>query len=760
MIVDELGRIPMSPSLASSLARAAGYAEAQLHREVTLEHLLLALTEDADAAQILSASHIDLARVVTDVSGMLGRIEDRNAPEHAGRVGISPDLKRILEAAAAASRGRRREINGAIVLAAIVGDGRAPAAHILRSQGLTFEDAIRVLQRAMAQPSPPPQAAAEPVAPAPAPHHVGAPAHQAEPHLHHAERLGEPPAPPFAEAPVAAAVTEDLLAGARARINRSRVEPPPPAPAPRAPPPAAMDYGADYASHGAPAQVTIAEEDAAAGYGYEPYRMPASAPAASDDAGVPHAPPHDYAAGYPTSPAAPPPMADEALPTQPATPGPLDAGHAHGWQDLEPLPPHYRHEPAPEPAPPPELPRRPLSSYIDAVGDAPAGEAHAPSWTPPPLPRTQRPAAPPPLPSDVRVPRGGSAGPQRPVTPGAAYPPALPSFREPQVPPNPIYPPWPPVDMAPPAQPTHGEHVAPPLGTLGHEHEAEAYRSAAEAQSEAGQAYGEAAAAPWPLPPPPQAPHGQPAYMPQPAPEAMPLPSAGYGPGPSFQQPLPSPLPPPMAQRADAPGFGSAAADDAPLSAGDGDERRHGRGAGIEIGQLIEKIPRAMRVAVPVVVEVRIAKADVKALADGMAGQGQAYRHEIVVTKAMSVRLRAPDGGFFIETTSPETQWLENKLGLMADDYASWRWTVTPRTRGRHRLQLVIAARTVGRDGLTAESSLPEQVIDVRVKTNYGLSARRWGGWIAAAIIGGVLQRFSDVIIAAGAKLASLLAAG
>ncbi len=119
----------------------------------------------------------------------------------------------------------------------------------------------------------------------------------------------------------------------------------------------------------------------------------------------------------------------------------------------------------------------------------------------------------------------------------------------------------------------------------------------------------------------------------------------------------------------------------------------------IEAGQLIENIPRRMRAALPVVVEARIARADVKALAEGLAGGGAVFRHEVVVTKAMSVRLRAPDGGFTIENRSPETQWIENVLGLGNDDFASWRWTVTPRVRGKRQLQLIVSARTVGADG-------------------------------------------------------------
>jgi neural Wiskott-Aldrich syndrome protein len=163
-----------------------------------------------------------------------------------------------------------------------------------------------------------------------------------------------------------------------------------------------------------------------------------------------------------------------------------------------------------------------------------------------------------------------------------------------------------------------------------------------------------------------------------------------------------------------------------------------------EIGQLVENIPRSMRIAVPALIEVRIARADVQALAEGLQGGGAAYQHEVTVTKAMSVRLRAPDGGFFIETASPETQWIEKAMLLSSDDFASWRWHVTPRDRGRRRLQLIISARTVSSDGLAAETALPDQVITVRVHTNYVKAATRWLGWGAAAVIGGLLAKFGE----------------
>ena len=76
---------------------------------------------------------------------------------------------------------------------------------------------------------------------------------------------------------------------------------------------------------------------------------------------------------------------------------------------------------------------------------------------------------------------------------------------------------------------------------------------------------------------------------------------------------------------------------------------------------------------------------------------------------------------------------------LSSDDFASWRWHVTPRDKGRRRLQLIISARTVSADGLAAETALPDQVITVRVRTNYGRSAKRWMGWVFAAVAGGLL---------------------
>lgn len=544
MVAEDLAQIPMSPYLAASLQRAAQYAEAQAHQEVTLEHVLLALAEDPEASVILRSSSVNIERLQTDVSTHLGNVTERQDPASPQPVNTSNDLQRILEAAAeAAKQGQRREINGAILLAAIVGDGASAAAHILRSQGLTFEATIAALRNSVQQPAPP--------QPSASPSSVG--------------------------------TADDVLADARERVNSRR----------------------------SPANVSVAPTPA------EPSVEPQWEQAA------PVAPP-------------PPVSAQEAL----------DDSQDFGVNTVDDTLTEIS-EPisAGVQPPPPTVP-------IPEAAQPGASEADATHWAPPQppeklerspaAPRLQR--APPPLPPDagLRPPRSQSG---------------------------------PPVSAPQSAQPSMPKPA--PVAAAGGQH---------------------------PQRVPPWVGEGS---------------ARGRSQGPSLGQQQP--------MRADQPAA-------------------HTRSTQIKVetGQMVENIPRKMKAGISELVEVRIARANVKALAQGLQGGGAAYKHEAMITKAMSVKLRAPDGGFWVEAASPETQWIENVLGVMTDDYASWRWTVTPKTSGQKKLQLVVSARTVGSDGLAAETALPDQLFDVRVGVNYGRSSKRVAGWLAAAIFGGVLARFGE----------------
>lgn len=594
MIADDLAtRIPMSPFLTATLARAADYATAQAHVDVTVEHLLLALAEDPEASVVLKTSNIDIARLNSEVSDFIGRIEERHPNGGGGAVAISAELRRILEAAAAAAaQGRRREINGAIVLAAIVGDAKSAAAHMLRAQGLTFEEAIRALQRA---------AQNKPAAPAPAPV-------QAAP-----ER----------------ASADDILASARERVTTRSApglrEPPPrdmrPEPAPA---PAAPLGGGTPRFEGAPPP----EVDTHPAYAPEPINPSLAAERAEREL-------------------------DEAF-LEESDPGPLGSlTHDPELPNFGAPPPA---NPQPASAPPrmePPLQQANFPPRAQPTQGAPQGQP--PEQRPPQAPRGRQPSWAPP------APRGGAPAPGPGAPRAGRIPPPLPPSPGPLQIPGQI-----------PAQFPAG----PPAGA------------------------------------------GAPRGVPQsrvPWPEAIdpPAPPQGRPEGASRQR------------------------------------QAGGPRTVISAGQLVHNIPARMKVGVSLVCEARVGRAEIKAIVEGLQGGGSVVRQEIMVTKAMSVRLRSPDGGFFIEGSSPETQWIENVLGLPAEDFARWRWTITPREKGRKRLQLIVSARTVGSDGLAAETAMPDQVIDIRVRTNYALTFKRWLGWGLAAIVGGLLGRFGEIAFTA-----------
>lgn len=637
-LADALTRVPMSRPLGDTFARAQRYAREQSHRRMTLEHLLLALSEDQDAAPVLQACQVDVARLTMDASDFVGRLEERFAPGEGGEPNLDPELLRILDyAGAAAQQSKRRDINGAIVLAAIVGEGRSTAAQLLRAQGLTFEETIRALQKTVAaRPAPPRQVEPPPVAEA-----AGAPA----------VPKAAPPRPAAAQTP------EQVLATVRDRISSGRTQ------SPQTSPRAAAAPENDGAAP--PAQTA---------------QLPAPSMSPPNTVAIQRQPPD-------LPPPSPPPPREQVPPREPARdirevpweaqrefPPPLSPPNPQAAPPrLPPSPADVRAAPTPPGAPPPSFP---------PTDGAPR------NWSPPPQPA--------PRPDQRQDQRPDHRPDQRPspraIEPLSPLPPPQPQLsRPPRRPPQPP-PPWP---DGPPAN---------------------------------GQPHPMAAS---PSPPP------------WPRPSAGPVAEGAPARGPAMPPPMPNPTLPSASGRAPAP-TPQTNLQPAPV------QPRRGT---VDAGHLVENIPRRMTAGVSEIVEVRIARGELESLAFGMEGRGTPVRHDLVVTRAMSVKLKAVDGGFWIEASSPETQWVESRPGLMVDDFATWRWTVMPERRGRTRLQLVVAARTVSADGLTAETALPEQTVEVRVSVNYGRTIARWSGWAVAAILGGALAHFGQSALELGMKL-------
>ena len=159
----------------------------------------------------------------------------------------------------------------------------------------------------------------------------------------------------------------------------------------------------------------------------------------------------------------------------------------------------------------------------------------------------------------------------------------------------------------------------------------------------------------------------------------------------------------------------------------------------IDPDRLADKLPQRMRARAPTTVEVRIARSAVFATAAVLGAAPEA-----ALTRALSVRLKAPSGGFHVENASPETQWFDTRASQRDDDEVRWRWVVTPHASGHKPLQLALSMRTIASDGVMLETVLPEQSVSVRVSPQYGPAFRAFGGWAVAALAGALLALLSS----------------
>ena len=139
--------------------------------------------------------------------------------------------------------------------------------------------------------------------------------------------------------------------------------------------------------------------------------------------------------------------------------------------------------------------------------------------------------------------------------------------------------------------------------------------------------------------------------------------------------------------------------------------------------QVVENIPKVMRVGKVHYLEVRVAKFANTEIELSPEDYGlRSKQNSNPLTKAITVRLTGPDGLFLIDCATSSTQWTEMQGGITNDaDFAVWRWRVLPRKSGVSKLRLDITARTSNEDGLTAEIPIqPSKSIDIKVTRNYG----------------------------------------
>jgi ATP-dependent Clp protease ATP-binding subunit ClpA len=142
-----------STTLEQSIHRALALANARRHELATLEHLLLALIDEPDAARVMRACAVDLDElrksleefIEDDLSTLVTDVEGSEAVPTAA-------FQRVIQRAAIhVQSSGRTEVTGANVLVAIFAERESNAAYFLQEQDMTRYDAVNFIAHGVAK---------------------------------------------------------------------------------------------------------------------------------------------------------------------------------------------------------------------------------------------------------------------------------------------------------------------------------------------------------------------------------------------------------------------------------------------------------------------------------------------------------------------------------------------------------------------------------------------------------------------------------
>jgi ATP-dependent Clp protease ATP-binding subunit ClpA len=142
----------LSRNLEQSLHRALAYASERRHEYATLEHLLMALTEDQDAVAVLRACNVDIDKLRRDLSEFI----DTNLTDLVSQRGAEPKptagFQRVVQRAAIhVQSSGREEVTGANVVVALFSERESHAVYFLQLQDMTRLDAVNYISHGVAK---------------------------------------------------------------------------------------------------------------------------------------------------------------------------------------------------------------------------------------------------------------------------------------------------------------------------------------------------------------------------------------------------------------------------------------------------------------------------------------------------------------------------------------------------------------------------------------------------------------------------------
>ncbi len=141
-----------SRSLEKALHRALAIANERHHEYATLEHLLLALIDDKDAAAVMRACSVDLDTLRRSLEGYIDNELMNLVASHGEESKPTAGFQRVIQRAVIhVQSSGREEVTGANVLVAIFAERESHAAYFLQEQDMTRYDAVNYISHGVAK---------------------------------------------------------------------------------------------------------------------------------------------------------------------------------------------------------------------------------------------------------------------------------------------------------------------------------------------------------------------------------------------------------------------------------------------------------------------------------------------------------------------------------------------------------------------------------------------------------------------------------
>src|SRR5687768_12959131 len=141
-----------SRNLEQSLHRALALANERHHEYATLEHLLLALLDDQDAAAVMRACNVELDKLRRSLAAYLESELENLVSDGNDDSKPTAGFQRIIQRAVIhVQSSGREEVTGANVLVAIFAERESHAAYFLQEQDMTRYDAVNYISHGIAK---------------------------------------------------------------------------------------------------------------------------------------------------------------------------------------------------------------------------------------------------------------------------------------------------------------------------------------------------------------------------------------------------------------------------------------------------------------------------------------------------------------------------------------------------------------------------------------------------------------------------------